>query len=382
MQPIGGELKTFQIGLTWSSSASGGAERIFSELAFGLPQVGVGFIGAVAGETDLDSKTAGLVHGFASEKSGTLTRLAGARRAMNRLLDEQRPDLLASHFALYTLPVWKRLKERPFIMHFHGPWALESAIEGAAAHSVFAKRQLERLTYGRADRIIVLSRAFALLLQEQYGIAPEKIRIIPGAVDLDRFNVASSPVDARKLLAWPEDRPILFSVRRFVHRMGLQQLVQAMPAVIKRVPDVLCFLAGTGPIRAELEKRVEELNLTKNIRFLGFLSEELLPYAYRAATLSVVPTVALEGFGLVAAESLAAGTPAMVTPVGGLPEIVEGLSNNLLFRSSESTDLADGLISALLGTSYIPNEQECRKHAEEMFSRNLMVSRVASVYKE
>ena len=71
-----------------------------------------------------------------------------------------------------------------------------------------------------------------------------------------------------------------------------------------------------------------------------------LPLAYRAADLTVVPTVALEGFGLIAVESLAAGTPVLVTPVGGLPEVVAALSPALVLAATGSAPLADAVIRA------------------------------------
>jgi len=379
---IGSMMRSLQIGLRWSSKVSGGAERVFADLSAALPEVGIGFTGAVAGPADLDVTTNGLIYAFAPENGRTTSRLRGARRKVMQLLDRQNPDLLASHFALYTAPILDRLSERPFYMHFHGPWALEMRVEGASKAGVLTMRSIERLVYRRADRVIVLSQAFGTLLHREYGIAEHRIRIVPGAVDLDRFTRKLGRREARQVLGWPTDRPILLSVRRLVNRMGLLQLVEAMASVRRHVPEVLLCIGGRGPLRPVLEQRVEQLGLTESVHFLGFLSEEALPLAYRAADLSVIPTAALEGFGLVAAESLAAGTPAIVTPVGGLPDVVNELSQSLIFRSGNPADLADGLAAALLGQVHLPDETECRAYAVKNFSRSLMASRIAAVYRE
>ena len=74
--------------------------------------------------------------------------------------------------------------------------------------------------------------------------------------------------------------------------------------------------------------------MANHVRMLGSSRDADLPLYYRAADLSVVPTVALEGFGLVAAESLAAGCPALVTPVGGLPSVVADLSPDLVLEDA------------------------------------------------
>ena len=76
----------------------------------------------------------------------------------------------------------------------------------------------------------------------------------------------------------------------------------------------------------ELEARCVAEGLDRPRPLLGFVPDEQLPLAYRAADFSIVPSVALEGFGLIVAESLAAGTPVLVTAVGGLPETLEGLA--------------------------------------------------------
>ncbi len=235
---------------------------------------------------------------------------------------------------------------------------------------------MEKSLYLRSARVIVLSQAFARLASESYGIDPERIRIVPGSADIERFNISATQAAARNRLGLPNDRPILLSVRRLVRRMGLGELIS------RHIPDVLLCIAGRGLLRQELERRVDELSLNEHVRFLGFVEDDDLPYLYRAADINVVPTMALEGFGLVAAESLAAGVPAMVTQVGGLPEVVAGLSEDLLFASPRPEDFAHGLTEALLGRLPLPDAAACAAYAREHFRSELMAGRIADVYRE
>jgi glycosyltransferase involved in cell wall biosynthesis len=122
--------------------------------------------------------------------------------------------------------------------------------------------------------------------------------------------------------------------------------------------------------------------LGEHVRLIGFVSDEDLPLFYRAADVSVVPSVALEGFGLVAAESLAAGTPCLVTPVGGLPEVVGGLSAGLVMKSASVDDMAAAIRAALLGEMALPDAQACRDYARGAFAWDLIARRVAEVYAE
>jgi hypothetical protein len=70
------------------------------------------------------------------------------RKAFITTIREQKPDLIVSHFALYTLPILGKLKRRPLVIHFQGPWADEGAVEGNAGLRHALKRWVERLSAG------------------------------------------------------------------------------------------------------------------------------------------------------------------------------------------------------------------------------------------
>ncbi len=359
----------------------GGAGRVISELMTHLPDAGFGFRGIVANQpnTAVDHST---VHSFAPQRASLMRRLHGARTSIRAALNEFKPDIVASHFAMYSAPGIDFLKDTLTISHFHGPWSEESLQEGEGNTAVAVKSYLEGAVYRRSHRVIVLSNAFGDLVTTRFGVDPGKVRLVPGSVDTKRFALDTPRSDSRAALDLPLDRPILVTVRRLVNRMGLSSLIDAMTYVAAAVPDVLLCIAGQGPLKRSLQAQAERLGLMRNIRFLGFVAEEALPHLFYAADINVVPTIALEGFGLVAAEAMAAGTPSMVTPVGGLPEVVGGLSQNLIFSGTEATDIAEGLIGALTGALGLPAREECREYIEGRFNSRLMALRTAEVYRE
>ena len=370
---------TLQIGIQYGG---GGEGRVISELFKFLPGAGFNVLGAVAEPDNIAEITNGKFLTFAPTTASKFSRFRSARRKLAAILREHRPAIVASHFALYALPAYDKISSRRLITHFHGPWGAESAQDGAGILASSARMLVERSLYLRSARVIVLSRAFARLASDRYGIDPDRIRIVPGSVDVGRFNLNIAKSEAREKLGLPADRPILLAVRRLVRRMGLAELIIALESVVKAVPEVLLCIAGRGLLRQELEQRVLELGLTNHVRFLGYVDDGDLPLLYRSADINVVPTVALEGFGLVAAESLAAGVPAMVTKVGGLPEVVADLSPDLMFASPEANDLAEGLIAALLGRLRLPDAAACAAYARNNFSSQLMADRIAEVYRE
>lgn len=368
------------IGNGWYPQEAGGLERMYYHLHRELPAHGVETTGIVVGRPIPDLPT---VHTPATVTAPLGSRLRGMRQAVNDHLSDVTTDAVASHFALYAFPVLDLLQQRPFITHFHGPWAAESAANNAPRQAVEqVKFLIERAVYQRADRCIVLSEAFGQVLMAQYGVAPERVRCVPGGVDVDVFAVDGTPADARQRLTWPQDRPLVLAVRRLVPRMGLEQLIDAIATVRKAVPDVLALIAGKGPLREQLQERIATRGLQHHVRLLGFVPEADLPYAYRAATVTIVPTVSLEGFGLITLESMAAGTPPLVTPVGGLPEAVSALSSELVLEGASAQAIADGLAAALQGRRPLPSPAACVAHVRAHHDWPVIARRVAKVYRE
>jgi glycosyltransferase involved in cell wall biosynthesis len=378
---IGGaqQLRVLALGVNWFAAGSGGLDRVFHDLALAFPRAGVDMHGLVLGPPDAGERSFGHVQAF-GRGGGLPARLWQARRAIAAQWEQAPPDLVAAHFALFAFPALDLLNRRPLVMHFHGPWADEAAAEGAGRLGWLLRHRLERTVYGSATRVITLSRAFADLVCARYGVDPACVRVVPGSVDVARLAPRMSRAAARARLGWPAQARVLLSVRRLVRRMGLDRLIEAMPAIKAAVPETMLMIAGRGAEQERLQKLGEACGVADNIRFLGFLPDEDLPIAYRAADINVVPSAALEGFGLTAAEALACGTASMVTPVGGLPEVVAPLSPNLVFRSSAVADIAEGLIRGL--QHGVPDEAACLLHARTCFSPARAAADVAHIYRD
>ncbi|CAG4892541.1 glycosyltransferase family 4 protein [Paraburkholderia saeva] len=375
-------IKSLQIGMHWFPERAGGLDRMYYSLVGALPGAGVAVRGVVAGSSRVAEDTDGAIRGFGSAAQSLPRRLMAARRALRDAIDIERPDVISSHFALYTFPGLDVTRGIPQVSHFQGPWADESHVEGADSLGQRAKRYLEQAVYSRSSRLIVLSDAFGKILTSRYGISPERIRVVPGCVNVEQFNLPVTPIEARLKLQLPLGRPIVLAVRRLVRRMGLEDLVDAVKLLKRQQPDVLLLIAGKGRLEAELQARIDEAGLADNVKLLGFVPDQHLATLYRAATISVVPTVALEGFGLITVESLASGTPVLVTPVGGLPEAVAGLSQDLVLPSTGAEAIASGLAAALDGSLRLPDADACRAYARENFDNAVIAKRVASVYDE
>lgn len=373
-------MKTLQIGLEWFPEQGGGLDRVYYDCACHFPHAGIEIRGLVAGSSNVERDSNGLVSSFASPNASLLERWIKLRKSVSKLLANDDYSLIVSHFALYTFPVLDLLGNQPLVTHFQGPWALESRIEEGNFFSIKLKKTLEQITYRKSSQFIVLCSDFRNILHQEYQVPLEKIHIIPPGVDIDRFNISLSPTDARQQLNWHQDRPIIFCIRRLAKRMGLENLIRGMTKVRSLYPDVLLYIAGKGALAETLETQITELELTNNVKLLGYVPDEQLPLCYRAANFSVVPTIALEGFGLIVVESLAAGTPVLGTPVGGIPEILRPFSEDLVFEGCNPEQLATGIIEALSGDRILPSSQACLNYVTENYHWHKIAQQIKLVY--
>jgi glycosyltransferase involved in cell wall biosynthesis len=177
------------------------------------------------------------------------------------------------------------------------------------------------------------------------------------------------------------DRPILLSVRRLAKRMGLEILIDAIAAIRAEFPKVLLLIGGKGPEAERLKDRIAGQGAGENVRLLGFIPEDDLPLAYAAADVSVVPTTALEGFGLITAESLASGTPVLGTPVGATPEILAPLDRNLVFEAPTVQAIAERIRQALRRDFLLPDREACRTYVQR-YGWPAVVPKILAVYEE
>lgn len=355
------------VGKEWFPEVAGGLNRYVYELTQQLATTQNKVELCIAGRDDSPPDSCVKLTRLAGPHDTIIRRLLRSKQAFShRVL--QTPDAINLHFALYSFPLLGQLpQDVPVTFTFHGPWAEESQREGQHSLGTQVKAWMEQQVYQRCDRFIVLSQAFGKILHETYGIPWEKIHVIPGGVNIQRFQPDLSRHDARKQLGFPTDRQILFSPRRLVNRMGLDKLLTAMVQIKQQVPDIWLAIAGKGPLQSALEQQANELELTEHVKFLGYVPDEQLPIAYQAADLTVVPSQSLEGFGLILVESLACGTPALCTPVGGMPEVVSGLHPRLVTASTDADAIASRIVEWLGGELPLPERSSCRDYACRSF---------------
>ena len=199
-----------------------------------------------------------------------------------------------------------------------------------------------------ADRVVAVSRSLkdtAVAI----GVPAGRIRVIPNGVDTDRF-FPMSRVDAREALGLPLDRRIMLSIGGLNEGKGHHHLIEILPALLKRHPDLLYVIVGGGQpgnsYRPVLERMVREGGLESHVLLAGERLHEEIPRWMGAADLFCLATRS-EGWANVLLEALACGRPVVSTRVGGNAEIVVGEHLGLLAPYGDRSALERALMDAL-----------------------------------
>ena len=347
--------RPLMLGMGWFPSTLGGLDRYYRALFEHLPGARAVVIGPAE---DAPAEVAAV----ASAGAPLPLRLWAYGRAARAL--RQQTDLIDAHFALYAAgPLLLHRRRGPAVFHFHGPWAQESlAAQPTSGPGNLLRRLLERRVLRSVDAHVVLSTAFRRVLVEDYGVAPWEVHVWPPGVALDRFSPGERASE-RAALALAEDAFVAVCVRRLVPRMGIEVLLDAWAEILPGLPAGSALLiVGDGPLASRLSELATAERLGGSVRLLGRVSDEQLAGAYRAADVAVVPSLAVEGFGLVVLEAAACGTPSVVTDVGGLREAAAPLDRSLVVAPADPGALAERLRGASAGE--LPSRVAVREHAE------------------
>jgi len=216
--------------------------------------------------------------------------------------------------------------------------------------------------FSQADRVIAVSNGVAQAIRLHTHIPRERILTIPNGVELNPFGLQADRRALRRKLGLPTERLVIVSVGRLTREKGYSYLQTALASIPARQRP-LTLIAGDGPDRSELESRTTAMGLDQDIRFLGHRRD--VPALLAAADLFVLASLS-EGLPLVLLEAMAAGLPAVVTAVGGNPEVVEDGASGVLVPVGDEQALVKAL-SSLLNDP--PRREQMGRAARQRFDR-------------
>ncbi len=234
---------------------------------------------------------------------------------------------------------------------------------------------LARWTARHADRVIAVSESTRADLARLFGVAAERVTVVPNGVDAAYRPLPAEVVEAfRREKGLPER--FLLCVGTMEPRKNLPRLLEALARVPEAPPLVVC--GGKGWYYDTIYAAIERLGLASRVRLAGFIPQAELPLWYNAATWFVYPSL-YEGFGLPALEALACGTPAIVSRTSSLPEVVGDAA--LLIDPLDVQALAATLARALQDAELAAGLRAAGPRRAAEFSWSRTAERTAAVYR-
>lgn len=287
-----------------------------------------------------------------AHRDGELLRRASEGPDLVPLAPANEVDLTAAWKLSKMIRAWK-----PQIVHAHDPHAVSMAALALSFASpspkpkTIASRRVDfhlqshafsKWKYRQMDHFIAASGAIKQILIHD-GIAADRIDVVHDGIDVEK--IAHRPAADVHAEYWlPHGVPVIVNVGALVAHKGQKHLIDAMPLVLREVPDAHLIVFGEGELRAALEKQIKHVNLGKRVLLPGFREDVLS--VMKTADLFVMSSVT-EGLGSAVLDAMAMGHAVVGTRAGGIPEAVVPNDTGLLVEPGDHKALAAAIVTLL-----------------------------------
>ena len=201
----------------------------------------------------------------------------------------------------------------------------------------------------RVDKVIAHNSVSRRELIEMAKLPMANVAIIPHGNYLHAIPKSPSPATARKILNLASKDPVLLFFGQVKEVKGLDLLLQALPPVIAKFPNLKLLIAGRvwRDNFSKYETLIKEKNLQDNIDlYIGYIPDEDVANFYRSADLIVLPYRRIYQSGVLLM-TMSYGLPVMVSDLEGMVEIIQDNINGFIFKSGNVENLSSKLIDAL-----------------------------------
>lgn len=283
---------------------------------------------------------------------GELYRRASEGPDLVALAPRNEVDLSAAWKLSRIIREW-----RPEIVHAHDPHAVAMAglaLSFAAPEPrprIVASRRVDfhlqghsfsRWKYRQVDLFIAASHAIQQVLEHD-GIPAAQIVVVHDGIDVAKIDRLPA-LDIHAEFWLPRGVPVIANVAALVDHKGQRYLIEAMPRVLRAVPDAHLVVFGEGDLRPALERQIKELHMDKHVILAGFREDVL--QLVKSADLFVMSSVT-EGLGSTVLDAMAMRLAVVGTRAGGIPEAVVDGTTGLLVPTADPAALAGAMVRLL-----------------------------------
>jgi glycosyltransferase involved in cell wall biosynthesis len=279
-------------------------------------------------------------------------------------------------------PIIDELRNGGAILHAHDAHALGLAALCAAVtraplvvtrRVVFPLRQ--RFFWRRARHIIAISNAVREALLAE-GLEPERVTVIPSAVDLDALS-APRGEDIRHRLSLPRNGQVAVTLGALTPEKDQLTLIAAAARLVRDLPDLHWVLVGDGPLRARLAAQIADQGLQGRFHLVSHLAD---PEQALAGSDVYVLSSTSEGLGSSALAAMALGIPVVATRVGGIPDLL-GSGRGIMVEPGNPAAFADAVHRVLTDSGLRQELTRAARQGLGRYSVGAMAEQVLSVYR-
>jgi len=309
-------------------------------------------------------------------------RIAHYRAAITAISDPRSWDVVHGH-GIYGVLAAAEATDRhvPIVQTIHSPAYLEQlwnwtheGLGGALKLPGLATiRRLESAALGAASICHSLSEYTRSRIESLYPRACEKPWIlIPHWIDR-RWCRTTDQRAARRVLGWREESPVVLTVRQLRPRYGVECAVRGVSSLV-RSRACEFHVIGDGESRLRLERLAWELGLAGGVSFHGRVPDDTLRLAYQAADVFLLPSRALECFGVIAQEAMAVGLPLVATCVGAIPEMLAPIMPQLLVPPGADARFGELVAAVLQKSIELPPPQAIIDYVTARYAQPTLVA--------
>jgi glycosyltransferase involved in cell wall biosynthesis len=238
---------------------------------------------------------------------------------------------------------------------------------------------LDRFANRFASHIIAVAAACRDFLIRYESISPDRITLVPNAIDLRRFSPGTIlRSEARSRFGLPDDALVVAGVGRLNAQKNFSLFLDIAAVLVPRHPSVRFLLAGDGPERVMLHDKAVALGIADRIVFTGYLADSR--QAYVAADVLLMPS-RFEGLPMTLLEAMAMGLPVVASNLDGIAEVIADGKEGFLVSPASTEDFAARISQLLTDRTLFENiATNARAKIQASYSVERMTSAVESIY--